>query len=40
MVIPSITKNVNRVDKDLKAFNQGGISKIKKYTFRDASAYR
>lgn len=40
MVIPSITKNINRVDKELKAFNQGGISKIKKYTsLGDASAY-
>lgn len=40
MVIPSITKNINRVEKELKAFNQGGISKIKRYSsLGDASSY-
>ena len=39
-VVPSITKNVNRVDKDLKAFREGGTTKIKWYrTLSEASSY-
>ena len=40
MVKPSIERYINRIEKEIKAFNQGGISKVFRYsTLSEASAY-